>query len=569
MLKKFKLNNKGFSLLEVLVAVVILGCVAGTLLHAFSTSSTIISKSKKYGEATAASENVQEVVNLFTKAEFVNGVDKVKELFGSDTDMKALDGDTGVNYQVGLQNIKSGDSTFDIKVTYDPGEPGHEEPDGTVVSSTGFYEINDENIAKRTKYHAFYSQPIDDVANPDVLSEEDFKKDPPADCAVDENGVPLYNFKKRIISVNIYTKDTDVVEADELRKIYGEVIYNYVFTYTSDAGETKTWPSVRYSTTNVSNGSYAIIEPTIKRYEYPFVVDKYDPDEPISILIMYAPDYSYSALDAAEKAAFPSKALWTDYDLEGKADSYKTLIKTYNGLQYQNGLYRQATDLIIINNIEGINTNMYIVKQKAVTKDGTLATDTSLLGKKVANPLAFLDIRRGDGEVKTITYQQCEADYKPIIVERFASRTDVTNYLTNTSYRDKFAYFNEHYLGFEGEPEDKYIVNAMKSDKKFKIFTNAGTDFTSRGNVGNFIGYKLSGATSNTYRQTVESSDERYLSKALVNTGKAERFYTVTIDVYKSGAFDPASLTFSGDPIYTFTGSKLDEPSNELETSAP
>lgn len=58
--KNCKLNNKGMSLVELLVAVAILGVIAGPLIHSFVTTATLNTKARKTEEATTAATNEME-----------------------------------------------------------------------------------------------------------------------------------------------------------------------------------------------------------------------------------------------------------------------------------------------------------------------------------------------------------------------------------------------------------------------------------------------------------------------------------------------------------------------------
>jgi prepilin-type N-terminal cleavage/methylation domain-containing protein len=57
-----ELNNKGFSLVELLIATIILGIVVAPLLHTFVTAANTTARSHYLGNATLLSENVAELV---------------------------------------------------------------------------------------------------------------------------------------------------------------------------------------------------------------------------------------------------------------------------------------------------------------------------------------------------------------------------------------------------------------------------------------------------------------------------------------------------------------------------
>ena len=55
-------GNGGFSLVELLVAVIILGIIVSPLLHTFVTGAVTASKSRKMGDATLAAQNISEAI---------------------------------------------------------------------------------------------------------------------------------------------------------------------------------------------------------------------------------------------------------------------------------------------------------------------------------------------------------------------------------------------------------------------------------------------------------------------------------------------------------------------------
>lgn len=61
-LKRIRSDHRGFSLVELLVAIVILGIVVAPLLHTFVTSASTAARARRLGDATLAAQNLSERV---------------------------------------------------------------------------------------------------------------------------------------------------------------------------------------------------------------------------------------------------------------------------------------------------------------------------------------------------------------------------------------------------------------------------------------------------------------------------------------------------------------------------
>lgn len=71
MRKQKKLDNAGFSLVELLIAVVILGLIVAPLLHTFVAAADTAARSGKMGDATLASQNIAEVIEANNVSDIV------------------------------------------------------------------------------------------------------------------------------------------------------------------------------------------------------------------------------------------------------------------------------------------------------------------------------------------------------------------------------------------------------------------------------------------------------------------------------------------------------------------
>lgn len=132
MLRKFIRNdNRGLSLLELLVAVVILGIVVSPLLHTFVTSAQTSRKSRQYGDATTAAQNIAESIEaadldmLLTNASVLDSdEDSISgAAFYAPSEGKYVEAagpvkDSSDCYYIGL-GVDSGVSKFDALVKLD------------------------------------------------------------------------------------------------------------------------------------------------------------------------------------------------------------------------------------------------------------------------------------------------------------------------------------------------------------------------------------------------------------------------------------------------------------------
>lgn len=114
-MRRFVKNNKGMTLIELLIAVTILGLVAAPLLHGFLTSAQTEVKARKMGEVTSVAQNVMEVVEGNT---FEDVVTDESTIFGVTSDVIL----TGENYQIKLPSVAAypGGRTYSATVDIKP-----------------------------------------------------------------------------------------------------------------------------------------------------------------------------------------------------------------------------------------------------------------------------------------------------------------------------------------------------------------------------------------------------------------------------------------------------------------
>lgn len=147
-----KSNNRGFSLVELLVAIVILGLVVVPLLHAFITAAVTSAKSRQAGAATTAAQNAVEVIQANTVDAILRGKpETVADLFGATS--AVWDDDV-----LTLTGVSSGDRQFDLDITLNP---------------DAYVAVNEIPITQFTSMDAVYTQDSAG-ADPDTQAENLF-----------------------------------------------------------------------------------------------------------------------------------------------------------------------------------------------------------------------------------------------------------------------------------------------------------------------------------------------------------------------------------------------------------
>ncbi len=115
--KKRQLNNEGFSLVELLIAIVILSIIVVPLLHSFVTSAKTNAKSRSTMHATAIAEDVMEMFEAHTLEEMSDIYTSAAPAGFTNTAVK--DDTTGIwTYTIRDDSTTSG--TYDVVVKIDP-----------------------------------------------------------------------------------------------------------------------------------------------------------------------------------------------------------------------------------------------------------------------------------------------------------------------------------------------------------------------------------------------------------------------------------------------------------------
>lgn len=123
-----KLNNEGFSLIELLIAIVILSIIVVPLLHSFVTSARTNAKSRNTMHATAIAEDVMEQFEAHSLEEMSDIYTDASPAGFTNTAVK--DDATGI-WTYTIRDEKTTSGTYDVVVTLDP---------------NGYPELNEKDI---------------------------------------------------------------------------------------------------------------------------------------------------------------------------------------------------------------------------------------------------------------------------------------------------------------------------------------------------------------------------------------------------------------------------------------
>lgn len=224
-MKHLNKNNKGFSLVELLISVAILAVVALPLLQVFTLSAKLTGKARVSGEATAAAQNIQETIEARGVANILN-----QNTDGTVKDSVALSMFGNVNQAdtsfegdstVVLRSLSVGDKKFDARVLFDPvgsEKAIYEDKYGNLINRS-IYTINGKSIAQYTDMSGTFSQPFVSSENPDDIANQEFAIKHP-------DGTPTS--RKRSIIVDVTSVENTEGEG---YKVYASVTFSYAYTY--------------------------------------------------------------------------------------------------------------------------------------------------------------------------------------------------------------------------------------------------------------------------------------------------------------------------------------------------
>lgn len=195
-------KNGGFSLVELLVAVVILGIIVAPMLHAFVSGANTAARSRRAGDATLASQNIAETIEANSLSDLVKMEDN--NLYGGTVTSSTLNDRI---YDLTVTDMKAGNSTFNTRISFDP------------KTDSTFNNINAVPMADYTNMDAVFAQTQSSESDPDKVVQNKFS----IELASHTGAVPDA-YPSRIITLDV-TQTSD-------NKLMAELKYEYSFNYT-------------------------------------------------------------------------------------------------------------------------------------------------------------------------------------------------------------------------------------------------------------------------------------------------------------------------------------------------
>lgn len=259
--RRLQPNNRGFSLVELLVAVFILGIVVVPLLHTFVTSAATTAKSRRLGDATLAAQSLAEAVEAVPVGSFSSLSPTTVTAYDKDWNETTPAADqTAAKYKLSFSGV--GDGRFDAVVTLD--------------GTTEYGSENAKEVTQYTPMDALFAQPGEGL-DPDSMAEANYELQGPT--LEDYVGDATYKI----------SRDIELLLAE---KESGS--YTYICTYTYSCTMTYTASDGTDTTTKtVSLGSYPI--------SYDFYSGTVSGDSLASLFFFFAPGEKSSEIAYNDK----------------------------------------------------------------------------------------------------------------------------------------------------------------------------------------------------------------------------------------------------------------------------
>jgi prepilin-type N-terminal cleavage/methylation domain-containing protein len=223
-------GNGGFSLVELLVAVIILGIIVSPLLHTFVTGAVTASKSRKMGDATLAAQNISEAIEASDLNTDVI-LNAAPTIFGGTATRTVNDVTSGI-YSYDITGLTAGKSMFNAVV----------ELDKNGGTGSPFEDINSRDVVNYSNMDAVFAQTQGTIDDPDVVSMTHFRTHAALDGYAGNPDI------KREIDLDIdYGKNDDGTANTNKLTATLNYIYNYTYTATgldssgNQVSSIKTW----------------------------------------------------------------------------------------------------------------------------------------------------------------------------------------------------------------------------------------------------------------------------------------------------------------------------------------
>ena|GEM_PF-3988733 len=231
-------DKRGFTIVEMLVAVAILVMVIGPLLGGFITSQRITTKAYYLGEATLVSKNIIETIRAEGVEAFLTRAGG--EAFGGEGTVTGS-ADTGV-YEITIEGIPSSmignvsagisnDVMFDARITIDASVYRRVDDDDEPL-------INDHGITDYLPLDAVFVQPRGEGLDPDLLALEEFKGelsllgiDEPSDLAQRFNRVITLDVQRIPAGPGIDNLSMTITYDYELPGVQYSAVSDYSISY--------------------------------------------------------------------------------------------------------------------------------------------------------------------------------------------------------------------------------------------------------------------------------------------------------------------------------------------------
>jgi len=300
-----KIDNAGFSLVELLVAVVILGLIVAPLLHTFVTASDTAARSRKMGDATLASQNIAETIEANDLDTIVTGGNT---LLGPAAAVDASQAISG-SYTISLEGLQAGNSRFNAQVKLD-------------ASAAQFAAINAAEIANYSNMDAIFAQSQDAADDPDQNAIAHFVSESSSYTNITTTPSVTRNLKLTVAYMDA-----------EKTKVKADLLYSYTYSFS-------------YKEVNPSGGTQIKSAALSYQFSYSLLPQGFDKstDAVPNIYLLFNPWYGGTYTDAVLGQTYTKDTLSTSTDAD-VAISNK--YDTFN----------------ILNN-EDISFNLFLVKQK-------------------------------------------------------------------------------------------------------------------------------------------------------------------------------------------------------------